>query len=113
MAFSELERRRVHKLLTGMFARRVPPHLADEIRLRYVLRGRTVTVHEARSVFWNPEQWAELKVAQFRQAEDGLWTLHWPDRRGRWHRLPEVAAVRDLGRLVATLEADAGGVFWP
>lgn len=41
-----------------------------------------------------------------------LWTLHWPDRNGRWHVYPDARPSGELDRLLREIDLDPRGAFW-
>lgn len=104
----------VAKKLDAFLAKRVPPHLADKIRLSYTFRGNSVTIWEHRAPWkkgW-PE-WSRLAVAQLRyQPKAQTWMLYWRDRNERWHEDENMAPVKNLDRILAELERDPTGIYW-
>lgn len=93
----------------------VPADLRDQIRVECEIRGRSVTILEARPP-WKEElgpEWTKLRVAQLRYDSDsGRWALHWPDRNGRWHPYDEVPATPDVQELLAEIDRDPTNIFW-
>ena len=94
---------------------KVSEHLRGEVRIECNRRGRTISIVDRRPP-WNPEfgpEWSTTKVAQLRFDESArTWTLHWPDRNGRWHRYDQLPPRRTVSSLLAEIDADPTGIFW-
>jgi hypothetical protein len=92
---------------------RVPAHLRDEARIEADVRGKSVTIFDCRAP-WHPEltDWSRLPVAQLRyEPASQLWTLHWADRNGRWHRYLDLESG-PADKLLHEIDADPTGIFW-
>ena len=109
MALSETEKFRAEKLLTAFCERRIPPHVRDQIRLLYHVRGNKVVLIESRPVYDDPSRWTEMPVAQFEYSEaTKSWSLFGYNRNDR--RLP--IAKGSLDTLIDVVDADRTGIFW-
>jgi hypothetical protein len=109
---TEFERARIDRLFMAYRDRRIPPRHRGTITLVWDFRERTVTLVELRPRLMVPDEWAELKVAQFRRDDEGLWSLYCRDRNGRWHRYRPVPPSRDVEDLLREVDADPTGIFW-
>ncbi len=104
----------VAKKLDAFLAKRIPPHVADKIRLSYTFRGNTVTIWENR-VPWTPTmtEWSKSAVAQLRyNPKVQTWMLYWRDRNGKWHEDEGLAPVKSLDRILAELDRDPTRIYW-
>ena|SRR5690349_11247018 len=92
----------------------VPPEVADQVRVEFHRRGRSVTLCESRPP-WGPSQteWDHLAMAQLRfRPEQRDWSLHWADRNSRWH--PYEQGNRQFGsvaQLLAEIDDDPTAIF--
>jgi hypothetical protein len=102
-------------------ADRAPHHDADlvdphDVRLEVQRRGKAITIVEhtrVRDPAPHEPEWHEARIAQLRwvPAESG-WSLHYADRRDRWHDANGRVASPDLDELLALIDADPYGQFW-
>ena len=84
MALPEVVRARVEKRLREYCENKVPPEMRDKLRLGFKVRGNSVTLFEERPSFFNPSEWIDIVVAQFRyDLKKKEWKLYWPDRNSR------------------------------
>jgi hypothetical protein len=113
MALPELLRLSVEKKLADYCRNKVPLHLAEEIRIGYRFRGKSVTLFEARPQFIDPSQWSEIDVAQFRyDPVTALWSLYCADRNSRWHFYSELNPANNFEKLLKEVDEDPTEIFW-
>lgn len=64
-----------------------PAGPADDLRVEYHVRGKSVTLCETRPPWDGRDgEWTHLDIAQLRYRPDTTdWSLHWSDRNSRWH----------------------------
>jgi hypothetical protein len=92
----------------------VPAEAADEVRVEFHRRGRSVTICETRAP-WSARltEWDHLPMAQLRfRPEEADWSLHWADRNSRWH--PYEHGNRQFGtvaELLAEIDDDPTAIF--
>ncbi len=100
--------------LDAYCARKIPADARDRVRLEVEFADDHATLVESRPHFRDASQWTRLPVARFRfNAGSGTWTLLSPNFREKNAWRPYTAQPsRDLGKLIAALDADASGVFW-
>jgi hypothetical protein len=92
---------------------RVPAAVADKVRIEATIRGKNVSVHERRPPWdGSPGEWTSMPIAQLRYEGDGLWTLYFADRNGKWVRFPELEPLQPVDVLVNELEVDSTCLFW-
>jgi hypothetical protein len=104
----------VEKKLGAFLGKRVPPHLADEIRLSYTFRGNAVTIWENRAP-WTSSMttWTTSAVAQLRyNPKAQTWMLYWRDRNSKWHEDEGLAPVKNLDLILGELDRDPTGIYW-
>ena len=113
MALPELVRLAVEKKLSEYCRRKVPSHVADQLRIGFRLRGNSVTLFESRPFYADPSRWIDVVVAQFRyDSETATWTLYWPDRNSRWHYYVDLDPSRNFEKLLVEVDDDPSGIFW-
>ena len=104
----------VEKKLDAFIAKRMPPRVADKIRLSYTFRGNSVTLWENRAP-WSPTMtgWTKSAVAQLRyNPKARTWMLYWRDRNTKWHEDEGLAPVKNLDLIFAELDRDPTGIYW-
>ncbi|WP_245975726.1 DUF3024 domain-containing protein [Amycolatopsis palatopharyngis] len=87
--------------------------MSDQIRVECKRRGRSLTIVErhAPTPLLGPE-WTEQKVAQLRLDEDGVWSVLWADRNGRWRSYPDAPQATQPVSLLEEIDSNPHGVFW-
>jgi hypothetical protein len=93
--------------------RRVPDTFKDEVRLEVTVRGRHLSIHERRPVWRGaPGEWTSMPIAQLRYDGDGLWTLYFGDRYGKWTQYFDLAPRQAIDVIINELDTDPTCVFW-
>jgi Protein of unknown function (DUF3024) len=83
--------------------------------MRYVYEFETnaAVLIEQRPGFVNPEEWVSRPVAKLRYSEArNSWSLYWAETNGRWHRVSNAKAAKDIRSALQLIVTDASGVFW-
>jgi hypothetical protein len=107
-AIPDLDLERIKRYCT----KESPAEFADQLRVVYSIRGRSVTLSESRPP-WDGvgEEWTEVPFAQFRYSNQTTkWSLYWADRKSRWHLYEEVAPGQ-LITLLAEIDEDPTCIF--
>jgi hypothetical protein len=113
LALPELTRRIVESQLDTFCERRVPPHVRDQVRLVYEIRGNNVTLLEERPYFLDPSTWTRMRIARVRFDQTSRrWKLYWRDRNGRWHDYTRLRPTPNLETVLAEIDLDPTGIFW-
>lgn len=87
--------------------------VADQLRYAYSFAANAALLIEQRPSFMNAAEWTSRAVAKFRYSEArNEWSLYWSDANGRWHRVSEVKAEKDIRLLLKVVLDDPLGVFW-
>jgi hypothetical protein len=107
----ELDLARIRRYCAG----RIPAHVAQLVRLEVDVDGRSVTILECRPP-WSSDlgpAWTRFPIARLRFVTSRTeWTLYWHDRNSRYHRYLRIDPNRDVGALLAEIEADPTAIFW-
>lgn len=115
MAIPELVRLAATRQVEAFCEQRVPAHARAGVRLEYRALQSAVTIVERRAP-WRPDygpEWSSLKIAQLRyDSGSSAWVLYWRNRNERWFPYSRVPASRDVGPLLAEVDADPTGIFW-
>ncbi len=113
VAFSELELKRIDRVVGALCRRCSPPEHAHELRTVFEVEGHSVSVYEERAPWRGEGEWTRLGVARFRfYRSRGEWHLSWMRQDLRWHRYEPHEMPTDLASLVALVEADEYGAFF-
>jgi hypothetical protein len=112
--FSELELKRIDRLVGELCRRCSPPEHADQLRTVYEVEAHSVSMYEERPPWRGEAEWTRMGVARFRYFRSrGEWQLYWMRQDLRWHRYePDDEMPADLASLVALVEADHYGAFF-
>jgi len=73
-----------------------------------------VTILERRTP-WSPivgPDWTEQKIAQLRVDDNGVWSVRWADRNGRWRTYPGAPTATTPVLLLAEIDRNPNGAFW-
>jgi hypothetical protein len=109
----EFERRRVERLFSRFYDRRVLAHVQHQTRLGHSIRGRSVTLFQTRPAFDESAASLPSPIAQFRfGARAGLWSLYWRDPNRRWRLYDSIAPTKNLETLLAEVDRDPTYIFW-
>jgi len=113
VAFGELERKRIDKVVGGLCRRRTRPELAHELRFDYLIEGHSVILFEERPDWQNPAERMRSVFAKLRLVRaGGLWTLYWQRADLKWHAYRPVAPTPDLTALLEVLDRDEHRAFF-
>ncbi|OOC50231.1 MULTISPECIES: DUF3024 domain-containing protein [Thioalkalivibrio] len=105
MALSELERKRIEKLMEAFMERRRPPaHVRDRLDFVWRLEGQSVSLYEVRPLMDDASRIVENPVfkATFVR-KSGRWKLYWQRADLKWHGYdphPELASLEDVLQVV-------------
>ncbi|MGH2698358.1 MAG: DUF3024 domain-containing protein [Actinomycetota bacterium] len=102
--------------LVAMYcATTIPSELADEIRLEYKLRGRTITIYERRPL-WREDlgpEWTSMRICSMEwDPATRLWTLYARDGNDRRLDYPYVDPAPTIKPLLGELDNDPTAIFW-
>ena len=113
MAFTEIDLVYIKKTIGKMCERRSPPHLRNELRTVYEVKGYDVIVYEERPQWNDPEKWSREPIAKFKYIrKDDRWKLYWMRGDLKWHPYEMKPATKSLGALVKEVDTDPHGAFW-
>jgi hypothetical protein len=85
----------------------------DKQRYTFAFETNAVVLVEQRPGFLNANDWTSKPIAKFRYSEArGNWTLYWAESSGKWHRVSNVEAEKDIRALLDVVVKDPLGVFW-
>lgn len=114
MAFNDIERKRIEKMVDAFIEmRRPPPHIRPELDLGYRLRDQSVEIFEIRPAWRSPGETMEQPVAKAtfvrtRQA----WKVYWMRADLKWHGYPPAPEVSLLEKFLALVEKDEYSCFF-
>lgn len=112
MAFSELERARLNKILTK-WVDDVPAHVRHQIRHGFRIGSNDVVIFESRAAFKAPHEWRDMDVAKFRFVRAANeWRLFCQFRDLKWRAYQPLPSAHSFDELLAEVKRDPTGIFW-
>ena len=113
MAFSEIEIKRIDKLIGEYFRNRVPPEHRDKLRYNIRIKGHNVFLFEHRPRWDNPDEWLALELAKLRYIRSqNIWRLYWKRASGKWEFYEPKGEAKNLKILVDAIKQDQFGCFF-
>lgn len=114
MALTELERKRVEKLLQAFLEkRRPPPHIRPRVDLGARLSGQSVEIFEIRPRRDKPAEKLEHPIAKATYVRSrALWNVYWRRADLKWHRYDPVPQVGTLEKFVELVDEDKYACFF-
>ena len=115
MAFSEIETKRLQKLVGAFVEKhRPPPHVRPKLDLAFRIERQSVEIFEVRPKWrGEPGETMEHSVAKatFVRSDD-CWKVYWKRADLKWHRYPGKPVVWSIERFLALVEEDKHGCFF-
>ena len=85
----------------------------DRLQYAYEFEANAALLLKQKPGFLNDAALVSQPVAKFRYSEArDTWSLYWADATGRWHRVTNVKAEKDIRALLRVVISDPLGVFW-
>lgn len=85
----------------------------DQPRYVYEFEANAALLLKQTPGFVNEAALVNQPLARFRYSEArDTWSLYWADGNGRWHRVTNVKAEKDIQVLLQVVVSDPLGVFW-
>lgn len=113
MAFSELERKRIDKLVGAFCRKRTPAQARQTLQVVYRVEGQDVIIAERRPAWRDPTHWLTLDFAKLKYVKSRrLWKLYWKRASGKWNGYEPCSAAERLETLIAVIDADRYGCFF-
>ena len=113
MAFNDIERHRIKKIVGGFCEERIPDHLRSQIKVFFEVRGYEVRIIESRPCLVNSHEWADHPIARLKYDPDTFqWELYWMRATGKWQKYHEFKPTNRLQSLVDEIKQDPFQVFW-
>ncbi len=89
------------------------PPGADRLQYAYTFETNAAVLVVQRPGFLNQEEWVSTRVAKLRYSEArNEWSLYWYEASGKWQRVSNVKAAKDIAVLLEAVVSDSTGVFW-
>lgn len=86
---------------------------ADPLRYVYQFETNAALLVEQKPGFMNPNDWVSRPIAKLRYSEArNTWSLYWSDANGKWHRVSDTKAEKDIRAALQFVVSDPLGVFW-
>lgn len=113
MALSDIELKRIEKVVGEFCRRRSPDEFKDKLSIGYKMAGHEVLIYERRPKWDDPQNFIELPVAKLRYTRTtNVWHLYWQRANMRWVAYEPYAQDRDIGALVRVIDRDEYGCFF-
>jgi hypothetical protein len=114
MAFSELEQKRIEKVVEAYVEqKRPPPHIRAKLDIGFRLKGQSIEIFEIRPYWRDESQIIEQSVAKatYVKTQDH-WKVFWKRADLKWHGYEPKARVRKIEDFLKVVDDDAYGCFW-
>lgn len=115
MAFSELEKKRLEKVV-GAFIdqRRPPPHIRPELDLAFRIAGQSVEIFEVLPRWRGaPGETMENPVAKATYVKtQNLWKVYWQRADLKWHSYPGAPELPSIEQFLTVVAADRHACFF-
>jgi hypothetical protein len=114
MEFSEIEKRRIEKLVNGFLEkRRPPPDLRRQLDLGFRLEGPSLLLSEIRPVWNDSNQYMESPVAKATFVKTRkIWRVFWHRADLKWHGYPPCPEVQSVEEFLFLVDRDENHCFW-
>jgi len=113
MSFSELERRRIERILSQYCQARVPSSAKDRLRLEHAVGEDWISVSERRRGADTSGQWTRAELLRLRfDVHSQTWSLYVPGGEGGWERYAPVASSTNLEDLLEAVGGAPSAIFW-
>jgi len=108
MAFSELETKRLERVVSEYIdKRRPPPHIRDELDLGFQIRGQSIEIFEIRPLWNDNTKRIEQAVAKATYVKNQhVWKIYWQRADLKWHRYDPVPEVNTVEEFLAVVDVD-------
>jgi hypothetical protein len=114
VAFSEIELKRIEKIVDNYVQRRRPaPHIRKDLDISFRFRGQSVELFEIRPAWQDPGKTIEqpiIKATYVRRAN--LWKVYWRRADLKWHRYDPEPEAKTIEKVLDIVERDEYGCFY-
>jgi len=113
MTFSELEKKRIEKIVGTFCDNRVPARARDQLKVGFRIEGQAIFIFESRPRWDKPSRWLDLDFAKITYVNSRrIWKLYWKRASGKWNQYKPHFESKDLGKLITTINEDQFGCFF-
>ncbi len=113
MSFSEIELKRIDKIVGGLCRQKTPQGQEHLLKFEYRIKGHEVLILEIRPRWNDPQEQTEMSVAKLRlNRTKNIWQLYWQRASGKWLAYDESTNSTNLDELVNAVREDSCGCFF-
>ena len=113
MALTDIETRKVKKIVGALCSEKTPDHLKDKLRFEFEIEKQNVIIYEVRPMWKNPSEFTKMPIAKLTYVRtENIWKLYWKRASGKWVLYEPKGSSKDLRYLVGEIEEDAHGCFF-
>jgi hypothetical protein len=113
MAFSELEIKRIEKIVGTFCDNRVPERFRDKVKVGFRIEAQNIFLFETRPRWNKPSEWLVLDFAKITYVKSRrIWKLYWKRASGKWDQYKPHSEANDIGKLIRTIDEDSYGCFF-
>lgn len=113
MAFSEIEVKRIDKLIGGYLRNLVPSHDRHQLRYAYRIEKQNVILSEERPRYDNLDEWSSMDFAKLRYVpRQNHWNLYWRRASEKWELYAPQGEATKLETIIKALDEDNYGCFF-
>jgi hypothetical protein len=114
MAFSELEIKRLEKLVGAFIEkRRPPPSIRSKLDLGFRIQGQSVELFEVRPDRQKADEYRQIPFAKatYVKTQD-IWKIYWQRADMKWHGYQPHPECSNIAKFLAIVERDEYACFF-
>ena len=113
MAFTEIELKKIDKIVGAFCKERTPEGLEDQLMVCYRVQNQDVLIYERRPRWNNPQEFTDSAVAKLKFVRTAnIWQLYWQRANSKWVSYTPYPANKELKVLVKEIDKDQFGCFF-
>lgn len=113
MPIPPIQKQLALKQIEKFCANKFPPHVQDQLKLKYTLQDPSIILYESRPQWNDPSRWIDLEVAKMTFVKKSMkWKLYWMRASGKWELYNNIEPIKDLQVCIDEIDTDPLCTFW-
>lgn len=114
MLFSEIENRRLQKIVGAFVEKRRPaPHIRPKLDFGFRVDKQSIELFEVRPNYLNPKKYRESPFAKATYVQSQkIWKVYWMRADLKWHDYTPAPTVKKVEDFIALVDRDDHGCFF-